>query len=310
MSTDNDTTSYSIYRIVCLATFTFYVGKAKDPDERKRAHFSQLKNNKHFNHKMQKDYNLHSDTFYFEVLERGISEYDINQVEVEYICKGRATHTLYNVSKGGNGARQHAHTKEVMYNGILYKSLKAAALANGIKSSAMSTRVSLGYGNDEAMIGKGNSPVNRKSCTFDGVTYTSLTQAAKTLGVTDEAVNYYIKRGYVSETDIGKGGGFGAQPVTWNDIEYPSLNAAAHALDISNSALSERLKKGYQCDTDMKRRFTWKSGAKGKPCKWNGELFASVSAAARSRGVDVSTMYEQLTKGYTCDADLRPRTKH
>lgn len=45
--------------------------------------------------------------------------------------------------------------------------------------------------------------------------------------------------------------------------------------------------------------------ASKKPCVWNGIKYESISLAAQSLGIDNSTMSDRVTKGYTCDQDVR-----
>ncbi len=59
-----------IYKITNVITQIVYIGKSKNVVQRKNAHFSALKLNKHNNQHLQNSYNKHGkDNFTFEVLE-------------------------------------------------------------------------------------------------------------------------------------------------------------------------------------------------------------------------------------------------
>ncbi len=58
-------------------------------------------------------------------------------------------------------------------------------------------------------------------------------------------------------------------------------------------------RNGYNCTPGGDGR-----GVQGKPTPWNGVQYPSQSAAARAKGVALTTMQRWIAKGYTCDADV------
>ncbi len=59
-----------IYKITCLANKRIYIGSAVDLLKRKQTHFGALRQNKHYNPKLQNAWNKYGEeTFVFEVLE-------------------------------------------------------------------------------------------------------------------------------------------------------------------------------------------------------------------------------------------------
>jgi DNA invertase Pin-like site-specific DNA recombinase len=79
--------------------------------------------------------------------------------------------------------------KPVIYNGIQYPTVKAAAKANGAKSSIMSWRIRQGYLSDDAV------PPKNKAFVLDGIEYESLREAARITGHKRETLKNWIEQG-------------------------------------------------------------------------------------------------------------------
>lgn len=96
--------------------------------------------------------------------------------------------------------------------------------------------------------------------------------------------------------------------VYWNGIEYSSYEEAAKAQDpeISRQTMWARINTyGYTCDDDMPGKSTGFRKREGKACRWNGELYSSVSAAARAQGISYPAMCYRLRLGYESDEDMK-----
>lgn len=88
---------YYIYEIRNLITNKRYIGRTKQPEIRRKRHFSELKNNKHHCYKLQKSYNEYGEeNFKFKILELIDDKLEAEKVEHNYI---NSDEELYNISK-------------------------------------------------------------------------------------------------------------------------------------------------------------------------------------------------------------------
>lgn len=131
-----------------------------------------------------------------------------------------------------------------------------------------------------------------KPCVWNGVHYSSRTEAARTLGVPRHVLEHRLKMGYTCDEMLFVNG----RPVTWNGMEYVSVVAASRALRVSEGTMNTRLKRGWACDEDIPK--------KEKPVMWDGKLFPSVQEAAKALGVSRGTMIRRIKNGYTTTEDL------
>lgn len=139
----------------------------------------------------------------------------------------------------------------------------------------------------------GLPPPPNKNCTWNGIKYKSIREAAEAWGVNVYTMYSRIEKGYTKEEDVPLHGH--PSPVYWNGIQYQSCVEAAKVLGVSAPAMQQRIKKGYTCDDDV---------IKSKQCIWNGVTYASIREAAKANDISASNMGERLLSGYTCDADM------
>lgn len=102
-----------IYRIVCEPNGREYIGQSKDVYVRFRKHREKLRNGKHHNFNLQKDYDRYGEgQFNFEILEE-IPKSDekterslLNELETKHIraatCNFREWNYVYNYTRGGD----------------------------------------------------------------------------------------------------------------------------------------------------------------------------------------------------------------
>lgn len=90
------------YKISNIENGSFYIGITTNPAKREKQHFDNLKNNRHPNHKLQKDYDIYGEEkFVFEIIETFYGEKEqAYQKEYELIQKFQATNS-YNILEGG-----------------------------------------------------------------------------------------------------------------------------------------------------------------------------------------------------------------
>ena len=95
---------YYIYKIENLINHKIYIGLTNNIVRRRTRHFTDLKNNRHDNHFLQKEYNIYGyDNFSFSIeFEGDITEQEIGEKEKEYIKKYDSYKNGYNQNEGGN----------------------------------------------------------------------------------------------------------------------------------------------------------------------------------------------------------------
>ena len=88
-----------IYQIKCMINNRIYIGQTKNFDKRIYEHKWELQNNRHYNKRLQQDYNLYgSDNFQFTILHKNINQSDLLLYETNYINQygGIESDMLYN----------------------------------------------------------------------------------------------------------------------------------------------------------------------------------------------------------------------
>ena len=141
------------YKIVNIKNGSFYIGITKNPEKRKYQHFLQLKEKKHINYKIQKDYDLYGEkNFDFIVFEEKNfeNEEEAYNYEYELIQKYQAT-SSYNILEGGRVNPVYSpqvveklkQTHQTKYDNVLQYSFDGKAFSleniyNGIRDAARS----------------------------------------------------------------------------------------------------------------------------------------------------------------------------
>lgn len=252
---DNSTT-HSVYRIVCFATGKCYVGQTNDPQTRKRNHFSLLKKNKHYNVHLQNAYNKYG-KFYFEVLERNISVVDINQREIDWIIHFDSYENGYNLTRGGDAIGEHSSIK-CIWNGIEYPSSMHCDRALNLPRGITWSRLYKGYTCDADLsnaTGRGSRKV-----TWNGVEYKSVSECARANGVKENTMVGWTLQGLTCDDDVVAKSNQKRKPsdrqsfrksCEWNGITYKSVTECAKANGLSLSPMARRIKLGYKSDADV-----------------------------------------------------------
>lgn len=103
-----------IYKITNTENGKIYIGQSVDIRHRKNCHNYDLKNNRHKNHYLQKEYNENPKAFKYEVL-CICEKKELNDLEIFYIEKYKTTNSNfgYNIERGGiGGGRMSEETKK------------------------------------------------------------------------------------------------------------------------------------------------------------------------------------------------------
>lgn len=144
--------------------------------------------------------------------------------------------------------------------------------------------------------GSDAAPANKRPCTWNGVTYASVSECARANGVTETAMRIRIEAGYISDEDMK----LRRKRIIWDGVAYPSIHSASKATNISASTLKKYLAAGITRPADIPKNPT-----SSKPCVWNGIAYTSQIEAARALGISQATMNQRVLKGWTCDEDVQ-----
>ena len=159
-------------------------------------------------------------------------------------------------------------------------------------------------------IGGDGNGTNIKPIAWNGVHYSSVTEAAIANRVGVPTMTTRINNGYTCDDDMpGSGSKIKhRKSVIWNSIQYPSITAAAIGANVNKATMQYYLEHGYTCDRDIGSIV--KAGGYGaKPVIWNSIEYPSLAEAARALGINPASLKERLARGYVCDSDLkRPMT--
>lgn len=96
-----------IYKIECLVNGKVYIGQSINIKQRCGAHFSNLKNNRHDNIRLQRAYNKYGkDNFIFEIIEE--CNTNLDDVEKYWICYFDSFNNGFNLTEGGKAIVKEA----------------------------------------------------------------------------------------------------------------------------------------------------------------------------------------------------------
>jgi group I intron endonuclease len=101
-----------IYCITCSVNSKVYIGSSKDLTSRRYRHFSKLRNNKHYNHELQKDFNQYGETnFTFHILEE-VGNIDDLLSREQFFLDSKLDSEKYNIYSKAGSPEGHLHSKE------------------------------------------------------------------------------------------------------------------------------------------------------------------------------------------------------
>lgn len=280
--------TYCIYRIVCFPTAMIYIGQSCMKHKRQTAHFSTLKRGAHHNPKLQRSFDKYGiGSFFFEVIEDGIKEEDVDSREKYWINHYDSFRNGFNLTPGGRECIS-IHGKQFNWNGVMYLSISEAARANGIATFIMQYRANKGYSCDKDM----PQTTVKKRCFWNSIEYVSINAAAKSNNIAPSEMKRYIRLGYRCDDDVRHN----KRPVVWNGVQYSSATDAARANGVNPLAMARRTREGQFCDDDMGHEVA---------CIWAGVEYDSVSAAAKANGINITTMHWRIKHGHKSDDSVQ-----
>ena len=155
------------------------------------------------------------------------------------------------------------HPRRVVWDGVLYPTISAAAEACGVTASAMWYRIARGYGKPRK---KSRRPA-RLDCEFQGVPYRSIGAMARALGI-----GWGKARSFAEEVHRCE--------IEYAGKKYHSMTALAAAYHLTVTGCMYRLRHNIPLDLPADRQMSCR-----KPCTWGGVDYPSVSAAAKALGI-------------------------
>lgn len=127
-----------IYAIKNKMNNKMYIGQSVNVNKRKSYHLWLLRNNSHFNPKLQNAFNKYGEeNFEFVILEKCNKE-ELDDKEIEYISRYNTTNNGYNICEGGGGSLGRTlseETKQKISNANIGR--KQDEIAKKRKSKAM-----------------------------------------------------------------------------------------------------------------------------------------------------------------------------
>ena len=250
-----------IYCIYNLANRKCYVGQAKDIEKRWKEHRQKLRRGKHDNEHLQRAWQMYGEsTFRFMVLEY-CTEDRLNELEALYIEECDAYENGYNMTLGGEGTRGFYHTDE-------YKQRMSDRMKSREVSEETRRRIA------EAATGR---PCIKTKARLNGYKITSEKLKGRTR--TKEHCRH------LSEAKMGS--------TPWNKgkkmpegYKHPWLGR--HHSDETKRKISE-------AHTGMKQsREQVLKKSKGVLCVETGQLYDSITEAAKAYGVSVYAVSNAL----------------
>lgn len=153
MKTENKIKS-GVYAIVCSKNEKIYIGSSQNITARKAQHSSELRNCKHGNDNLQRDFNKYGEqAFKFMVLERCYIP-DLEEKEQYYINLYNTVESGYNIAQKAQRSSGYRHTTQNrpivqmdINNDVIacYNTATQASITTGISVTKISDAAKLGY---------------------------------------------------------------------------------------------------------------------------------------------------------------------
>jgi hypothetical protein len=123
----------------------------------------------------------------------------------------------------------------------------------------------------------------RRCCSWNGVEYLSIRQAAIANGYIPETMRRYIDKGFVQDADL--------LLVEWQGNRYKSISDAARDTDYTVTEVSRYINQGVTSPTQV-------PAAKRHICVVDGVEYKNPTVAAKSLGCSVDTINRRLRQAH------------
>jgi group I intron endonuclease len=195
-----------VYKVTNMINGKVYIGKTESGLKvRKVGHYQSVKKGSETNfHRALRKGNRND--FKWEILNEYSTKKDMDTAEINYITEYDAYENGYNMTEGGDGGITYQKGDE-LYERIKHKLGKWKCGNPGATDEAIAKRIetfksvkwvtgelhgNFGHSRNKGKyIGKDNP--NAKSITIDGITYSTITEASKTLNTSTSAIAYRCK---------------------------------------------------------------------------------------------------------------------
>ena len=275
-----------IYGIRNIKNQRVYIGKSIHLEKRKRTHFSELRKGKHGNKPLQNAFNKYGEeNFVFEILLRddSLEDDELYHIEKIYILLFETDRHKkgYNIALGGKGGYcewtpEQRKARSIKYSGkgnpFYGKTHSKETIKKKVAntdysftqtpeyraklSKVMKGRVfSEEHSRNKSLAQMGGKNPMAKAVSINGVTYETMTLAAKELGLNHSTVGsrvnsdskrfehwtYVDKKNIPYEKVVEYSNGANKKKCLIDGIEYESIKSASDTLKIPPATLRRRL---------------------------------------------------------------------
>lgn len=196
-----------IYKVTNIENNKVYIGKTiRELKQRRWAHYDSAKNGRSETNFHRALIKYPKESFIWEIIATASNDNELNELEIEFIKKYDSFKNGYNMCEGGNGGLTYKKGSP-LYNNIKHKLGKWKDGNPGSTHKAITKRIETfksvkwitgeshgNFGhtrNKGKYIGKDNP--NAKSITIDGIIYSTITEASKTLNISTGVITYRCK---------------------------------------------------------------------------------------------------------------------
>jgi hypothetical protein len=137
----------------------------------------------------------------------------------------------------------------------------------------------------------------KKIIEWNGITYSSIREAAASLGVNRFTLGEHIRNGKTSDKEVNHHKNRGKRTVIWNDVSYGSIVEAAKAIGIEYNAMYWRVSNGYTSDSQMRSiQISHQKHPRITSFYYKGIKYDSIRQAARELETSYSSMRRRLKR--------------
>lgn len=185
-----------------------------------------------------------------------------------------------------------AGTSAVIYNGVIYKSIKQLADTLGVVKFTIKRRLDKGMTLEAAIEDiKNSQPV------YNGVIYKNATELAKHEGVLPRVLLNNLRSGMSVDDAVRAAKEYKQREIVYEGVAYPSLTALCCAKKVPYYAVLHRLSVGW----DFERAINTPVMPSDSSLEYKGVRYAGIKTLARAVGMNASTLHDRLKRGWTIE---------